>query len=79
MTTTTKPGGEGRIQVTSEELQKTVDTSKWFPQDVKIPPQARTLLEQYSGFAPDEVLSHVVDLVCEPLGKTPSQRADVLD
>ncbi|MCJ1378459.1 hypothetical protein MMC17_001558 [Xylographa soralifera] len=62
MTTTTRPGEEGRIQVTSEEVQKTVDTSKWFPEDVKIPLQARTLLEQYSGFAPDEVLPHVADL-----------------
>ena len=37
----------------------------WFENDVKsINPDAQKLLEEYSGLKPDEVLPHVLKLVC---------------
>ena len=63
---TTKPTADAgdTVQITAKEIQASEDTSKWFPPDVKIPDEARTLLEQYSGLAPDKVVPHIKDLVC---------------
>ena len=46
-----------------EEAIEAVDTTQWFVKPVKIPDPAQALLEQYSGFAPDEIIPHVTDLV----------------
>lgn len=43
----------------------------WFQKEVKtINPDAQRLLENYSGFAPDEVLPHVLSLVSPPAWKS---------
>lgn len=63
MTTIPKLDGDGRIQITPSELEKCVDTSKWFISSVKVPALAQTLLENYSSLAPGEVAPHVTDLV----------------
>lgn len=63
MTTTAVAGADHRVQVTAEELGKSEDISKWYTQEINIPPGAQALLEEYSGFAPDEVVPHVRDLV----------------
>lgn len=63
MTTTAAADAEQRIQITPQELRKSEDTSRWYTEDITIPPEAQALLEQYSGFAPDEVVPHVRDLV----------------
>ena len=62
---TTKPTADAgeTVRITAKEIQASEDTSKWFAPDVKIPDEARALLEQYSGFAPDQVVPHVKDLV----------------
>ena len=39
------------------------EATQWFVKPVKIPDPAQALLEQYSGFAPDEIIPHVTDLV----------------
>ena len=49
-------------QETSEEVNPS-DASQWFIKPVKIPDPAQALLEQYSGFAPDEIIPHVTDIV----------------
>ena len=46
-----------------EEATQAVDATQWFVESVKIPDPAQALLEQYSGFAPDEIIPHVTDLV----------------
>ena len=47
----------------TEEATQAVDATQWFVKSVKIPDPAQALLEQYSGFAPDEIIPHVTDLV----------------
>lgn len=64
MTTRATADAGETVQITPEELQKSEDTKKWYTQDIKISDAARMLLEQYSGFAPDEVVPHIIDLVC---------------
>lgn len=61
---TTKATGDAgeTVQITPSELRESEDTSKWYEHEIKIPDGARTLLEQYSGFAPDEVVPHIRDL-----------------
>lgn len=39
------------------------DTGQWFEKSFTIPDPAQALLERYSGFAPDEIVPHVTDLV----------------
>lgn len=63
MTTRAAADAGEPVQITAEEIQASEDTSKWFPSHVNIPDEARELLEQYSGFAPDEVVPHIKDLV----------------
>lgn len=63
MTTTAAADADERVQITPEELGKSEDISKWYTERITIPPGAQTLLEQYSGFAPDEIIPHVRDLV----------------
>ena len=47
----------------TEEATQAVDATQWFVKSAKIPDPAQALLEQYSGFAPDEIIPHVTDLV----------------
>ena len=63
MTTKAIHGVEKRVQITPEEVEKTGDTAKWYNERINIPAGAQALLEQYSGFAPDQVIPHVKDLV----------------
>jgi hypothetical protein len=49
---------------------------KWFDETVEVPPQARELLEKYSGIPSDEVVDTVVVLVsepCKPIRSIPSR------
>ena len=61
--TTKTAGDQIRIQPIPDDLQKSAVTSQWFTKEIKIPPQARVLLEQYSGYAPGEIIPHVSGLV----------------
>ena len=54
-------------QITPDELQKSADTSKWFVENIKIPPQAQDLPEKYSGYAPKQILPEVSSLVSNVL------------
>ena len=59
-------GKDRLIQALPQETTEAVDpsdASQWFIKPVKIPEPAQVLLEQYSGFAPDETIPHVTDLV----------------
>ena len=61
--TITAPGQSQHVQRKFEEHKKIGGTPKWFLETVTILPPAQTLLEQYPGLAPDEVVPHVTDLV----------------
>lgn len=50
MTATTEPGK---------------DLPSWFKETFEVPGPAQALLEQYSGFAPDEIVPHVAELVSD--------------
>ena len=63
MTTKAIHGAKKRVQMTPDEVKKTGEVAKWYRENINIPAGAQTLLEQYSGFAPDEVVPHVKDLV----------------
>ena len=56
-------GKDGLVQAIPAGATKAVDADQWFVESVKIPDPAQALLEQYSGFAPDEIIPHVTDLV----------------
>lgn len=61
MSTKAIHGAEKRVQITPEEMKKTGQTAEWYEEKIKIPAGAQALLEQYSGFAPDQVIPHVKD------------------
>ena len=47
------------------DLASKKERPAWFTENVtEIPANARTLLEQYSHIAPDQVLPHVIEQVC---------------
>lgn len=51
----------------SSEFNPAIDSSAWFikDEDVKdIPAPARELLESYANVAPEDILPHVLKLVC---------------
>ena len=64
MTTRATAGTGESAQITAKELQESEDILKWYDLEIKIPAVARALLEQYSGFATDEIGPHVETLVC---------------
>lgn len=48
-------------------MTDTATTPDWYQSKVTtVDPDARSLLEEYSGLQPDEVLSHVLALVSSP-------------
>ena len=74
MTTTAVAGADQRVQVTPEDLGKSEDIFKWYTQKITIPPGAQALLEEYSGFAPEEVVPHVRDLVSAVVSISPASQ-----
>ena len=48
-----------------QEATEAVDASQWFVKSFKIPEPMQALLEQYSGFSPNEIIPHVTDLVSD--------------
>ena len=63
MTTKAIQGAEKRVQMTPEEVEKRGETAKWYNEKINVPAGAQALLEQYSGFSPDQIIPHVKNLV----------------
>ena len=63
MTTKVIHGEEKRVQITPEEVEKRGQPTNWYNEKINVPAGAQALLEKYSGFAPDQVIPHVKDLV----------------
>ena len=63
MTTKAIHGEEKRVQITPEEVERQGQPANWYDEKINIPAGAQALLEVYSGFAPDQVIPHVKDLV----------------
>ena len=51
------------VQITPEEVEKTGQPANLYHEKTEIPAGAQALLEEYAGFAPDQVIPHVKDLV----------------
>ena len=63
MTTKAIHGEDKRVQITPEEVEKRGQPANWYNEKINIPAGAQALLEEYSGFAPDQVIPHVRNLV----------------
>ena len=63
MTTRVSSNPGESIQITANELRESGAISRWYKKDIKVPDGAQALLEQYAGFAPEEVLPHIQGLV----------------
>lgn len=63
LTTKAIHGEEKRVQITPEEVEKTGQPANWYCEKIEIPAGAQALLEEYAGFAPDQVIPHIKELV----------------
>lgn len=63
MTTKAIHGEDKRVQITLEDVEKMRQPANWYYEKIDIPAGAQALLDEYSGFAPNHVITHVKDLV----------------